>query len=195
MDSPTIPSFWEDKYQGQQTPWDIGYASPPLRHYVDQVSDMTQRILIPGAGHAHEAIYLHRRGFENVFVCDWAPTAFKHLDRSCPDFPSAHKLVNDFFKLELSVDLILEQTFFCAIPPSLRPDYARKASELLADGGKLAGVLFSENFTTPGPPFGGTAAEYIQYFEPYFHIRLMESSKKSIKPRLGRELFIELEKK
>jgi hypothetical protein len=190
----TNPSFWENRYQNQHTPWDIGAVSSPVKAYVDKLNDRDIRILIPGAGYAHEAIYLHSQGFKNVFVCDWAETAFSNLRSSCPDFPEHHQLIGDFFALELEVDLILEQTFFCAIAPDQRPDYAQKSAELLPAGGKLAGVLFAEQFGEQGPPFGGTAEEYALHFSPYYHIKTMEISRNSIKPRLGRELFIELVK-
>ncbi len=67
-------------------------------------------------------------------VCDWAESAFSHLRKACPDFPSEHLIVGDFFKLDLQVDLILEQTFFCAISPKQRMDYAQHSANLLVPG-------------------------------------------------------------
>jgi SAM-dependent methyltransferase len=187
------PSFWEQHYTDGHTPWDIGNVSPPIREYVDRIGDKSLRILIPGAGHAHEAAYLHRQGFGNVWVCDWAPSAFKGLLEQAPGFPKEHLIVSDFFALDMPFDLLIEQTFFCAIDPAQRPDYARQAARLLKPGGTLAGLLFAEPFEQEGPPFGGTAQEYEAYFAPFFHIERMELCDTSIKPRLGRELFIELQ--
>ncbi|KAA3638247.1 MAG: SAM-dependent methyltransferase [Bacteroidetes bacterium] len=192
MEHFTQSDFWEDRYKNNHTPWDIGYVSTPIKEYVDQISDKNIRILIPGAGYAHEAIYLHQQGFKNVLVCDWAESSFSHLREACPHFPAEHQIVGDFFELDQQVDLILEQTFFCAISPKQRMDYARQSANLLVTGGKLAGVLFAEHLGMQGPPFGGTAEEYEKYFAPFFEIKTMEISKNSIKPRLGRELFIEL---
>lgn len=42
--------------------------------------------------------------------------------------------------------VLMEQTFFCAINPSLRKDYVAKMHELLAPNGKLVGVLFDKEF-------------------------------------------------
>lgn len=187
--------FWEQHYEQGHTPWDIGQVSPPIRQYLDGLTDKDLLILIPGAGHAHEAAYLHRQGFRRVMVCDWAPSAFKPLLEQAPDFPQEHLLVSDFFELELQADLVLEQTFFCAILPQQRAAYARQAAQLLKPGGILAGLLFAEPFEKQGPPFGGTAEEYTGYFLPWFHIERMELCEASIKPRLGRELFIELKKR
>ncbi len=189
--------YWEKRWQGQQTGWDIGQASPPLIQYMERISNQQIRILIPGAGRAYEALYLHQQGYKNVFVCDWAPSAFDHLRQMAPDFPEDHLLVGDFFELEVKApfDLLLEQTFFCAIDPALRPQYVTKAAELLNDRGTLAGVLFAQEFPFPGPPFGGIAAEYHKLFSTAFDILTMEVSPYSIAPRLGNELFVELKKK
>lgn len=60
------------------------------------------------------------------------------------------------FSLKDSFDLIIEQTFFCALDPKLRPEYAVKMAELLKPGGRLVGVLFNDTLNNDKPPFGGT---------------------------------------
>ncbi len=186
--------YWERRWQGQQTGWDIGQASPPLMHYAIPLLPNNPRILIPGAGSAHEAIALHQMGFTNVTVCDWAESAFDHLRASVPDFPEENLIVSDFFDLQLTaeIDLVLEQTFFCAIDPSLRPRYVEKMHRLIRSGGHLAGVLFAKPFQFAGPPFGGTQEEYETLFGKQFQIQQLNISSHSIQPRLGNELFIEL---
>lgn len=189
---PLSAAYWNERYEQGHTPWDIGYASPPLLEYTARLTDKQVRILIPGAGRSYEAIYLHRNGFDYVWVCDWAPAAFDHLLEHCPDFPQERLLVSDFFELDMQFDLILEQTFFCAINPVQRQAYARQAAHLLRGGGSLAGVLFAQEFEQTGPPFGGSAEAYRACFEPHFEILVMEISRHSIGPRAGRELFVEM---
>ncbi len=185
-------NYWNDRYLQADTPWDIGGIAPALKAYFDQLSKKDLRILIPGAGKSHEAIYLHQQGFLQVFVLDWAPEAFALLRQAAPDFPERHFLVCDFFELQGSFDLIVEQTFFCAIDPALRGDYAKKVAELLAPGGQLIGLLFAQPFPFPGPPFGGTKAEYETIFQPFFTKVEIEESALSIKPRMGNELWVRL---
>ncbi len=187
--------YWAQRYQEGQTGWDIGHASPPIIRYMSQTTDRSQRILIPGAGRAYEAVWLHRHGFTQVWVCDWVASAFEHLQAAAPDFPDEHILVADFFQLQQAFDLIIEQTFFCAIDPALRPDYVHQSARLLRPGGILAGLLFAEYFEQPGPPFGGTAEEYRPLFSPFFDILHMDIAPDSIAPRAGRELFIEMRRK
>jgi methyl halide transferase len=188
-------NYWQDRYEKSQTQWDAGAITPPLRQYIDQLHDRNLKILIPGCGQAYEAEYLHQHGFQNVFVADLALYPLQALKHRVPDFPKHHLLHQDFFSLQGSFDLILEQTFFCALTPDLRPEYARKCASLLKPGGKLAGVLFEAEFEHPGPPFGGNREEYRHYFEPYFSFMVFDRCYNSLGPRQGRELFILLQKK
>lgn len=188
--------FWSGLYNENRTKWDIGYPAPPLKEYFDQTTDKTLKILIPGAGNAYEAEYLHKNGFKNVFVLDWSIEPLNNLQNRFRDFPKENLLCEDFFLHKGKYDLVTEYVFFCAIDPSLRQDYAVKVNELLNPGGKLVGILFDDPILNEeGPPFGGSKEEYIEYFQPYFNIRVYETAYNSIKPRAGRELFCIFEKK
>lgn len=186
--------FWNERYESQNTGWDIGAVSTPLKDYFDQLTDRSMSILIPGAGNAYEAEYLVGLGFENVSIVDFAPIPLSDFKDRNPSFPDKRLLLKDFFELEGEYDLIIEQTFFCALDPSLRKNYAKKMSELLSQNGKLVGVLFNRHFDG-GPPFGGDREEYLAYFENLFIIEHMDDCYNSIPPRQGSELFIQLRKK
>ena len=100
----------------------------------------------------------------------------------------------DFFEHKGQYDLIIEQTFFCALDPSYRKKYAEKVQQLLKPKGKLVGLLFNRDFDG-GPPFSGNENEYQQLFQQHFDIAIMEACYNSIAPRSGAELFIKLIKK
>lgn len=187
--------FWDNRYQSNDTGWDIGSISNPLKNYIDQLPNKKLKILIPGAGNAYEAEYLWHEGFNNVYVVDLSKTALNNIKKRVPKFPDHQLIHGNFFDLEDSFDLILEQTFFCAINPNLRSNYALKVQELLKAEGKLVGLLFSDKLNETHPPFGGTKAEYIQYFKPYFILEIMENCYNSIESRKSREIFIKLIKK
>jgi thiopurine S-methyltransferase len=188
-------AYWQSRYELHDTPWDIGHVAPPLKAFVDNLEDRATRILIPGAGKAFEAIYLHQKGFKEVYVLDWAMSAFEYLLSEVPDFPREHLLCTDFFELQGQYDLILEQTFFCALEPSLRQAYVSKMASLLPSGGTLAGLLFASHFEKNGPPFGGTETEYRTLFDVHFEISCLKMAENSILPRMNNELFFELIKK
>ena len=188
-------NYWNDKYLQGSTGWDIGYASTPLVEYFDQLTNKDLRILIPGCGNAYEAEYLVDKGFKNVYLIDWSEAALNSFKKKVHHIPDSNLFCEDYFEHKGEYDLIIEQTFFCAINPSERQRYAKKAHELLVMGGKLAGVLFDDPLFDDHPPFGGNKAEYVEYFKPYFELKVFERAYNSIKPRMGRELFILLVKK
>jgi len=187
--------FWDNRYKAKDTGWDLGEISPPLKAYFDQLKNKDLKILIPGGGHSYEAEYLHAKGFKNVYVVDVSKTALVNLNNRVVDFPAKHLINSDFFDVDSAFDLIIEQTFFCAIEPNLRPAYAAKAFELLNTNGKVVGLLFDDTLNNDKPPFGGSKAEYTEYFHPYFDILIMEDAHNSIDSRRGRELFFKIEKK
>ena len=188
-------NYWESKYKNNKTGWDIGYISTPMKHYIDQITNKNLHILIPGGGNCYEAEYLYEKGFKNVFVIDIAKQPLLNLKSRFPDFPENNLINDDFFNHFESYDLILEQTFFCALHPYFRKAYVQKMYDLLNKKGKLAGLLFDFELTTAGPPFGGNKIEYTALFKPQFHLNVIENCYNSIKPRHDRELFFIFEKK
>ena len=189
------PAYWDRLYKTGRTGWDIGYVSTPLKEYFDQLNDKTLNILIPGAGNAYEAEYLHKTGFVNAYVLEYSDESIKSFLKRYPEFPETHLLTEDFFDHRGTYNLIVEQTFFSSIARNMRSAYVRKTHELLKPGGKLVGLLFTHEFNSQEPPFGGTIEEYRSLFQPYFKFNTFEIAYNSIKPRAGRELFFILQKK
>ncbi len=187
--------FWTKRYRENETGWDVGEITQPLKNYFDQLKNKDISILIPGAGNAHEAEYLFNNGFTNVVVMDISEEPLLNIQKRIPDFPKKHLVLGDFFEHTNTYDLIVEQTFFCALNPSLRKAYAKKMHETLNPNGKLVGLLFNDVLNTDKPPFGGNKEEYVSYFEPYFTFKVFDTCYNSIKPREGRELFVIFEKK
>ncbi|WP_109851986.1 methyltransferase domain-containing protein [Aquimarina sp. AU58] len=181
--------YWKYRYQNKQTGWDIGFASPPIINYFDQLTDRDLKILIPGCGNAYEAEYLFNQGFKNIYILDLVEDVLQSFKRRLPKFPSEKLICGDFFSYQDKFDLIIEQTFFCALPPKRRQDYINKVSSLLSKKGKLVGLLFDKEFEHDGPPFGGNKKEYELLFSQSFTIKTLENCYNSIEPRMGNELF------
>jgi len=191
--------YWTLRYKEERTGWDIGYPSTPIKEYVNQLTDKTLSILIPGAGNAYEAEYLWKAGFKNVFVLDISAFPLKQFQERNPDFPKDQLIQTDFFKHDGRYDLILEQTFFCSFVPTdkNRFAYAEHMGKLLKPSGKLVGVWFDIPLTgdMEKRPFGGDKNLYLNYLEPYFKTKTFEQCYNSIPPRMGNEFFGIFEKK
>jgi len=191
---PLNANYWDAQYKNNETGWDLHQVSPPLKSFIDTLTDKSIRILIPGCGNAYEAGYLVDKGFTNVTLIDISSTLVNRLQKKFEGKP-VRIIHGDFFDHNETYDLILEQTFFCAIDPSLRARYANKCFAMLNEGGRVAGLLFNIEFEKAGPPFGGKKQDYIKLFEPLFDLNQFDTCNNSIKPRMGNELFIDIQKK
>ena len=183
--------YWTSRYENNQSPWDLGSVSPPLQKYIETLTDHSLKILIPGGGNCYEIEYLYQKGFLNTYLVDISPLPIKNIQNRNPAIPSTHLICGDFFEHTDTYDLILEQTFFCALNPNLRKAYVTQMHRLLKPGGKLVGLLFDAPLNTDQPPFGGNAQEYTSLFSTDFVIQKMEPCDNSIQPRAGREMFVE----
>ena len=188
--------YWNNRYLHNEIQWDLGVFSPPIKNWLDQQKDKNINVLVPGAGFGHEVIYAYKNGFKNIYYLDYATKAIVEFKKKCPDFPKEQIMTQDFFSLTKNdfFDVILEQTFFCAIEPNLRKDYVEHTSDLLNKNGKIIGVLFAEEFGNDHPPFGGTKEEYLKLVSSHYEIEYMQIADNSIETRKGREFFISLKK-
>ena len=186
--------YWDTQYKTNATGWDLGKISPAIQAFTKTLENKNTRILIPGCGNSYEAEHLLNEGFTNITVIDIAPTLIENLQKKFKNNPNIQIILGDFFEHQADYELIIEQTFFCALPPTMREQYVSKMHQLLSDKGKLIGLLFNKTFES-GPPFGGSQSEYEQLFEPHFDFLQMDLCQNSIKPRANSELFIEFQKK
>ncbi|RFS24621.1 methyltransferase domain-containing protein [Chitinophaga silvatica] len=183
--------YWDNRYLHHETGWDMGVVSPPLKSYIDQIHNKDLSIMIPGGGNSYEAAYLASQAFGDVTVIDIAPSLVEKLQEQFKH-TRIKVICGDFFEHTGSYDLVLEQTFFCAIDPAKRPEYAAHMYSLLKPGGHLAGVLFDRTFEQSGPPFGGSQEEYEKLFSTLFDIKTLQPCYNSHPARKGCELFINL---
>ncbi|WP_396179408.1 methyltransferase domain-containing protein [Flavobacterium sp.] len=192
-DLPLDQTYWDNQYQANATGWDLGQVSPPIKKYIDTIENKEAKILIPGCGNTYEAEYLLQKGFTKVTVIDIAPTLVENLKQKFANNKSITVILGDFFEHQGDYDYIIEQTFFCALPPTMRQKYVWKMHQLLSDYGKLIGLLFNREFEV-SPPFGGTLKEYEQLFYKAFTFNSISLAGNSIPSRANSELFFEFQK-
>ena len=185
-------NYWNNRYLANKIGWDVGFCTPPIAR-IATLFNPDFKVLIPGCGNAYEALYFKEKGFKTIHCLDFAINPIAKLMGLVPNDLNIIPILGDFFTHDGAYDLIVEQTFFCALDPSFRNKYVDKMFELLKPGGILTGVLFNCSFPE-GPPFGGSEFEYRNLFKTKFNIISMESEKNSILPRKGNELFFILQK-
>lgn len=192
-DLPLDQTYWDNQYKAHATGWDLGRVSPPLTKYIDSIENKDAKILIPGCGNTYEAEYLLEKGFTNITVIDIAPTLVANIRRKFATEKNIRVILGDFFEHSNLYDYIIEQTFFCALPPMMRPKYVWKMHQLLAPQGLLVGLLFNREFKI-GPPFGGNLNEYETLFRKAFNFKNFATAQNSVASRANTELFFEFEK-
>lgn len=196
MNGPTLDAhYWNSQYISNTTGWDLGMPSPALVAFIDTLEKKDIRILIPGCGNAYEAEYLLEAGFSNITLIDISAELVKKLQERFAGNANITVILGDFFELKGQFDVILEQTFFCALQPFMREHYVQKMRELLDENGILAGLMFNRNFEKPGPPFGGSANDYQKLFEANgLEMVEIENCLNSVAPRANSEVFVKAKK-
>lgn len=146
---------WNAAYEGGDTPWDKGYASPPLIEFL-KLQSISGRVLVPGCGAGHDVRALAAEGVEVVGL-DIAP---RGIDKA-ETFPVSYDeryVLGDFLNLgkqyHQAFDWIVEHTCLCAIDPSEREAYARSVAQALKPDGKYLAIFFREvsDYEGNGPP-------------------------------------------
>ncbi|MFT5602341.1 MAG: hypothetical protein ACI9N1_002594 [Flavobacteriales bacterium] len=185
--------YWDNRYTNETAKWDIGSASPAITDYFENI-DRSSKILIPGCGNSYEGEILWLMGFRNIHLIDFALSTKDNFIKRVPTFPIKQFHIGDFFKFEQenNFDYIIEQTFYCALNPELRDAYLIKMKQLMAQYGKLVGLLFDAPLNTDHPPFGGNKEQYVARFSTQFKSVEMNPCNNSVEARKGRELFIEV---
>ena len=189
---------WQRHYDEDDLGWDLGHVAPPFVDLLDSNIISPCKTLVPGCGRGHEVIFLAENGFDLTAV-DYSIGAVNHLNSVILERKLNIRVLNlDFFELDSThnrlYDLLIEQTFFCAISPSQRLLYVETVARILQKGGMMAG-LFYHTGQEGGPPFNTTRQDIIKHFSGLFEIRELTQAKNSAEKRKGKEWLAILIKK
>ena len=189
---------WQRHYDENDLGWDLGQVAPPFMNLLESNVIIPGKTLIPGCGRGHEVVYLAEKGFD-VTAVDYSMGAVDYLRQVVQQRELDSKILhNDFFELNSThdgiYDLLIEQTFFCAISPNERTLYVGTVARVLKSGGMLAGLFYNTG-QEGGPPFNTTEEDIIKHFSELFEIRDLAKAKNSAKQRKDKELLAILIKK
>ena len=143
---------WNKAYAEGNTPWDKGYASPPLRAFL-KTHRLEGRVIVPGCGSGYDVRLLAEQG-ASVLGLDIAPLALEKA-RSLPSVGNEDYVLADFLNLpseyHRQFDAVVEHTCLCALDPVDRCSYVQSVLKLLKSGGKYLAIFFrkvSENLVS-----------------------------------------------
>lgn len=197
-------SFWQARFEQQQTAWDRGGPSPQLMHWLATGEIPAGRVAVPGCGHGWEVAELARQGRE-VVALDYTPAAVQSTQhRLQAQHLSADVVQADVLQYEPSApfDAVYEQTCLCAIHPEHWATYAAQLHRWLRPEGRLLMLIMQrprpaaiDEGLIEGPPYHCD----INAIRALFPERLWHWPKppypKVVHPSLSHELAVVLHKR
>ncbi len=189
--------WWTQVYQEEIHPgWDLKIPHPAFVDTFPRMKQPRSRVLILGAGEGHDAAYFAEKG-HLVNAVDFSEEALMRARSHYGQLP-INFLHADAFNLPIqfdkNVDILVEHTFYCAIPPEKRHQLVQTWNRCLISGGLLMGVFFATEKRT-GPPYGATEWEIRERIQRDYHILFWGRWRQSPGRRQGKELFVLAQKK
>lgn len=150
------PDFWQERYDAQQTPWDLGRPTPVFERLAREGWFAPGKMIVLGAGSGYDAHLFARYGFV-VTAVDFAAAAVEKIRSMNNPAHPVTAVQSDIFDLPANMngqfDYILEYTCYCAIPPEQRDEYGRLANRLLKPDGLWIALSFPIGKRAGGPPY------------------------------------------
>ena len=181
---------WQRHYDENDLGWDLGQVAPPFVKLWEEGKLPLGKVLVPGCGRGHEVQFFAENGFA-VTAIDFSAGAVTYLKNALKERNLEGRVLHqDFFSLDDThdgvYDLVIEQTFFCAISPRQRQDYVLNVSRMLKPGGMLVG-LFYHTDKQGGPPYNTTREDIETHFSEKFKIQELYKTTLSSEQRKGKE--------
>jgi len=202
---PLSPKFWDERFDGEFTPWDRGGVPERLPRFVAEnrkpgsdplgpTPGLGLTALIPGCGAGYELALLCESGW-NATAIDFSPSAVAAARQNVGRH--AGRVVEaDFFAYQppQPLDIIYERAFLCAMPRHMWPQVIERWAQLLPESGQLVGYFFFDN-NEKGPPFGADRAELQAQLERHFVLEQDEPVEDSIPVFQGKERWMSWRRK
>lgn len=168
-----MPIDWNAAYENDETPWDQGFASPPLRVFLGGHA-LIGHVLVPGCGAGHEVRLLAGQG-ASVVGLDIAPAAVRQA-QAMPAVGNERFEVADVLNLPASYaaqfDAVVEHTCLCALDRGQRAHYVQSVVRALKPGGMYLAIFYRlvRDYDGSGPPHPISAAEIETLFAADFEM-------------------------
>lgn len=187
-----MDTAWEQLWKEGITPWDAQGVTPAIAHLLKHNKLREGKVLVPGCGSGYDVVAM-ASPTRRVTGLDISKTALQQAQEFAQKSPQAEftEFQNaDFFSFAplVKFDLVFDYTFFCALEPSLRGQWAEKMAELLASDGELITLMFPMDVHEGGPPYSVSLESYETVLKPLgFHLTSCDAEIPSQEARKGME--------
>jgi SAM-dependent methyltransferase len=181
----TDAQSWNARYAEGTDRWTLDAPPPVLEQLIASYRDRL-RVLVPGAGHGHDAFAWARAGHE-VVALDFAPLAVASLQQRMRELGIGFEALEADVtappvQLRGAVDLVWEQTCLCALQPDDRRAYLESMATLLRPRGSMIALLWNHG-QDGGPPYDMPPVLVERLVTGLFSIRKRERVEASIARR------------
>ncbi|KAJ7561300.1 hypothetical protein O6H91_03G022900 [Diphasiastrum complanatum] len=190
-----MATAWEHLWKEGVTPWDVKGVTPVISHLLQENKIREGLALVPGCGSGYDVVAM-ASPTRRVIGLDISKTVVELARERAALSPNSEfiEIQNaDFFTYAPPVkfDVIFDYTFFCAMKPSLRPEWAKKMAELLASDGELITLMFPVGDYEGGPPYAVSLEAYMKVLQPWaFKVLSVDDNIPSVPPRKGFESLV-----
>jgi len=187
-----LQKAWEQLWKEGVTPWDGQGVTPAVAHLLKTNQLRDGKILVPGCGSGYDVVAMGSPT-RTVTGLDISPSALQQAQLFAEKSPQAQFVQfqsGDFFTFAPAskFDTVFDYTFFCALDPSMRPQWAEKMAELLALDGELITLMFPLDEHEGGPPFAVSLEAYEKVLAPWgFRLVSCDADVPSAEGRRGLE--------
>ncbi|KAI9226096.1 MAG: S-adenosyl-L-methionine-dependent methyltransferase [Piptocephalis tieghemiana] len=197
---------WDDLWKEGVTPWIRDRPSPAIEDLVRsaKVTLPTGRYLVPGCGIGRDVyFYASLPQSTEVWGVDISSTAMEQANRELAshrlqdkgsdqaNLDKIHFKTMDLFSEDSQsiqpFDLIYDYTFLCALPPTMRPRWAERITQLTKPDGLLIALAFPLSDHLGGPPPPPSMSIYHELLDPHFTLIHPPPPAKSLEGREGKE--------
>lgn len=184
MTMATDAQSWNQRYAEGSDRWTLDAAPPVLEQLIATLAGR-RRVLVPGAGHGHDAFAWARAGHQ-VVALDFAPLAVASMRQRMRELGVAFEALEANVtappaELRGAIDLVWEQTCLCALPPEQRRPYLEAMATILRPGGLMVALLWNHG-NEGGPPYDMAPVLVERLVTGLFSIRKRER----VEPSLAR---------
>jgi thiopurine S-methyltransferase len=181
--------FWKERWQADQIGFHQGQINPYLVAYwsrLDAAPD--SRVFVPLSGKSLDLRWLQSQG-HRVMGVEVSPIAVADFFKEAGVEPERHQdgefqrcshgnidlWCGNFFNLShqqlADVGAVFDRASLIAMPPAMRPDYARHLAAILPSSTPILLVTMEyPDGQMQGPPFSVSDTEVGQLFDEHYHI-------------------------
>ncbi|MCX7626823.1 MAG: thiopurine S-methyltransferase [Methylophilaceae bacterium] len=188
------PDFWHERWKNNQIGFHQHAINAHLRRFWPTLGAFPRsRAFVPLCGKSRDMVWLRDQGFEVIGV-ELSPLAVEAFfaengleatvtprrDLTLYQAPGITLYCGDFFALNPTdlemVGAVFDRAALIALPPEMRPGYARHMLKLLPPGARILLVTFEyDQREMPGPPFSVSENEVRKLFGDHCEVELLGS--------------------